>query len=62
MPRARKAFEGTGLNVVPVPAGYSRMGSGIAASDFIPRARALAKSAHALHELVGGLWYAIAYD
>ena len=62
MPRARKAFEGTGLNVVSAPAGFARVGSGIAPSDLIPRTRALAKSAYALHELFGGLWYAIAYD
>lgn len=62
MPRARKAFEGTGLNVVPVPAGFTPVGSGIAPSDLIPRTRALAMSAYALHELIGGLWYAIAYD
>ena len=62
MPRARKAFEGTGLNVVSAPAGFTRVESGIAASDLIPRTRALAKSAYALHELFGGLWYAIAYD
>ena len=62
MPRARKAFEGTGLNVVPVPAGFPRMGSGIVPSDLIPGTRALAKSAYALHELIGGLWYSIAYD
>lgn len=62
MPRARKAFEGTGLNVISAPAGFIRVGSGIAPSDLIPRTRALAMSAYALHELVGGLWYAIAYD
>ncbi len=62
MPRAHKAFEGTGLNVVSAPAGFTPVGSGIAPSDLIPRTRALAMSAYALHELVGGIWYAIAYD
>ncbi len=62
MPRARKAFEGTGLNVVPAPAGFTRTGPGIALGDLIPGTRALANSGYALHEMIGGLWYAIAYD
>jgi uncharacterized SAM-binding protein YcdF (DUF218 family) len=61
MPRAQEAFAEMGLSVVPAAAAFTPVRPGLSPRDLFPRARGLAMSTHALHELVGRLWYAIAY-
>ncbi|MEJ5211646.1 MAG: YdcF family protein [Burkholderiales bacterium] len=56
MPRARAAFEGAGLEVVPAGTRFYAP-RGDLLSDWLPDARALLDSSHALHELVGLAWY-----
>ena len=61
MPRARYAFEKTGINFLAAP---TRFGNpprqsivGYSPFDFIPNARAMENSYFALHELIGLVWY-----
>ncbi|MEO1766939.1 YdcF family protein [Thiobacter aerophilum] len=56
MPRARAVFERAGLKVVPAGTRfYTPRGQGLA--DWLPDARALLDSSHALHEGLGLMWY-----
>ncbi|OOZ39920.1 hypothetical protein BOW53_09640 [Solemya pervernicosa gill symbiont] len=60
MPRAQKAFEDTGLIVIPAPTAYSTPGptqSGLRA--WLPNARTLTQNNAGLHELLGMVWYRI---
>ncbi len=61
MPRARRAFERQGLVVVPAPTGY-RVRPRPTWRDFVPSSKALWTTSLALHEWIGGLWYALRYD
>ncbi len=56
MPRAARAFEKAGFDVVPAPTGFTTRGR-TGALDFLPRAKDLLKSYYALHEAIGMLWY-----
>lgn len=60
MPRAEIAFRGSGLKVVPAPTGYSRNRPGFLES-LVPSPEELLRSAYALHEMIGNLWYRLAY-
>ena len=60
MARAVRAFEGQGLEVVPAPTVIASEGPAGAAS-WLPTASALARSARALHEHIGLLWYRLRY-
>ena len=58
MPRARAAFEGAGLEVVPAPTGF-RFWPDATPSSVLPSARALLDSSLAVHEWIGRGWYAL---
>ncbi len=61
--RAVNAFERAGLGVIPAPTGYRKSESdprGV--MTLLPSARALERSATALHEYLGAVWYALRYD
>ena len=58
MPRAARAFEATGLKVVPAPV-YFHATAPLNATDFAPSVEALELSRYALHEWVGAAWYAM---
>jgi uncharacterized SAM-binding protein YcdF (DUF218 family) len=56
MPRAERAFQAAGFQVVPAPTGYTtRYRTDLLA--FVPNAYALRDSRVFLHELIGMLWY-----
>lgn len=63
MPRARKAFEAVGFDVVPAPIGFiTREADGVLGPfDFIPDANALAAARYVLHEYLGLVWYRLRY-
>lgn len=56
MPRARRAFEDAGFRVIPAGTRFHRP-DGSVLSDWLPDARALQDSSHALHEVLGLAWY-----
>ena len=58
MPRAARAFETAGLQVVPAPV-YFRASAPLNITDFLPSTDALSLSRYALHEWVGAVWYAM---
>ena len=60
MPRALIAFRGLGLTLIPAPTGFyiSRPGW---LESLAPTAQGLQRSAYALHEMIGNLWYRLAY-
>lgn len=60
MPRARRIFSRTGLDVITAATNYQARGS-LRLVDFIPSAVALRDSAYAMHEWIGLLWYEMAY-
>ncbi|MFZ5843373.1 MAG: YdcF family protein [Pseudomonadota bacterium] len=58
MARAEAEFRKHGLTVLPAPLGYSQPNSGKTGPlEYLPSAEALARSAEALHEHLGLLWY-----
>ncbi len=60
MPRALRAFQATGLEVLPAPTGFAHGGGGVLGlRDFMPSQRALQKSYYSLHEYLGLVWYRI---
>ncbi len=62
MPRAREAFQNSGLTVIPAPTQFYRPGryeKGVYA--WFPGANALLWNQLALHEIVGYWWYRIRY-
>jgi uncharacterized SAM-binding protein YcdF (DUF218 family) len=62
MKRARAAFLGSGMSVVPAPtAFYGPAGDEETLLRFVPSAGALRMSAFALHEIIGGQWYRLKY-
>jgi uncharacterized SAM-binding protein YcdF (DUF218 family) len=60
MPRALRAFVAAGFAVIPAPT-VASASKPFEAADLIPRAGAMGQAARALHELLGGAWYALAY-
>lgn len=58
MPRARAAFEKAGFTVIPAGTVFT-VRKPLTLLDFLPSARGLLASRHALHELIGMLWYRI---
>lgn len=58
MPRARRAFERAGLQVVAAPTVFRSWGP-LAASSFLPSADALASSYYAAYEWIGLAWYRV---
>ena len=58
MARSMRAFEATGLRVVPAPHDWRSGPPGLPyPRDFVPSAQAAQGTWLALHELLGGLWY-----
>ena len=60
MPRARRAFEQAGFEVVPAPTAFAG-GEPLTILSFAPRADALLDSHTALREMLGAAWYRIKY-
>jgi uncharacterized SAM-binding protein YcdF (DUF218 family) len=60
LPRALWAFERTGLHALPwpVPRDFVRLQR---IDDVLPSVAALHESSHALHEMIGGLYYRLRY-
>jgi uncharacterized SAM-binding protein YcdF (DUF218 family) len=56
MPRARRAFERAGLQVLAAPTVFRAWGP-LSASSFLPRADALESSYYAVYEWIGLAWY-----
>jgi len=56
MPRARRAFERAGFDVIAAPTLFHTRGP-LGANDFIPTGEGLRRSHYALHEWIGLLWY-----
>lgn len=62
MPRARRIFEATGLQVTGAPHGFMAQ-QGVALRDwFLPSNLSVKRGAFALHELIGGIWYRFKSD
>jgi uncharacterized SAM-binding protein YcdF (DUF218 family) len=62
MPRAVWSFRQFGLEVVPAPTAFESSGSiHFSSGDLLPDARALAKVAFVVHEIVGNFWYRLRY-
>jgi uncharacterized SAM-binding protein YcdF (DUF218 family) len=62
MIRAKQIFEQYGFIVTPAPTRFEGFRAGsIDILDFLPSAHALEKSYFALHELMGVVWYTLAY-
>ncbi|MFM8990010.1 MAG: YdcF family protein [Alphaproteobacteria bacterium] len=59
MPRSMRAFAAAGIASIPAPVGpvAPRGAEPWGLDDLLPRTRALDRSASALHELAGMLWY-----
>jgi uncharacterized SAM-binding protein YcdF (DUF218 family) len=62
MPRALYSFEQAGVSAIAAPTYYIHRELGLTWNDWIPNARSLQDSAHALHEYLGLLWYQNALD
>lgn len=58
MPRAVRAFEATGLQVLPAPTAFTQTALEFPAR-YIPRLSGLRESHYAIYELIGRLWYAL---
>lgn len=56
MPRATRAFQQAGFDVVPAPTAFTTRYE-TTLLTFLPRAEALLDSRWFLHELIGMLWY-----
>jgi uncharacterized SAM-binding protein YcdF (DUF218 family) len=61
MPRAKKAFKYFGVDVVAAPTAFYESSPDWQATDLVPSSDALYYSSHALHEIVGSLWYELRY-
>lgn len=60
MPRAKRAFEAQGIEVVPAPTAFYRIKK-LSLHDFMPSAKAMRFSYFAFHEYLGLLWYSLRY-
>jgi uncharacterized SAM-binding protein YcdF (DUF218 family) len=58
MPRAQAAFEKAGFTVIPASTVFKTR-KPLTLLDFLPSAAGMLDSRHALHELIGMLWYRI---
>lgn len=58
MPRALRAFEAAGLEVVAAPTAF-RAWPALRLASFLPSARSLRESSWAVHEWLGRIWYAV---
>lgn len=61
MPRAKMAFETTGLQVVPAPTGFLASPTP-ELGDFVASAAGLVMSYYAFYEAIGYLWYRFSYE
>ncbi len=61
MPRAKMAFESTGLQVVPAPTGFLARPTP-EFGDFVASAAGLVMSYYAFYEAIGYLWYRLSYE
>lgn len=61
MPRAQKAFERAGLQVIPAPMGY-RTSPRLKVLDFVVSASALNDTYIFFHEVLGSIWYRLRFD
>jgi len=61
MPRAKKAFEHFGIEVIPAPTAFYGRSPHLSSLDFLPSAHAFLYSSMAFHELFGSLWYELRY-
>lgn len=57
MPRARRAFAAAGIAAIPAASGAPGPRTALAPGDLLPEPRALARSAAAIHEILGLIWY-----
>ena len=62
MPRSRRIFAATGLDVIPAPVRLASSPSAGTTLAFLPQSRTLDRSAYALRELIGMLWYRLRYQ
>jgi uncharacterized SAM-binding protein YcdF (DUF218 family) len=62
MKRARAAFLGNGISVLPGPtAFYGPAGEEDTLLRFVPHVRSLRMSGFAMHEIIGSQWYRLKY-
>lgn len=61
MKRARDAFAANGIAVIPAPTAFYGHATAFDWQQLIPSMRALRISGYAVHEIVGGVWYALRY-
>lgn len=57
MPRAVRAFQKLGLDVIPAPCNFRARSEGDLYRKFLPEAHAVSASTDALHEWIGIAWY-----
>ena len=57
LPRAVRAFERQGLQVIPAPTAFENRTGELQAEDFFPGVHSLQRSYYAIHEYLGRLWY-----
>lgn len=63
MIRAKQIFEQYGFTVTPAPTRFEGFRAGsLTVLDFLPNAHALEQSYFALHEILGIVWYSVAYS
>lgn len=60
MPRASQEFRKAGLTVIEAPTGFTRPPP-LRVRSFLPASGAMVDSAHALHEILGRIWYSVRY-
>ena len=62
MPRAVRAFEGAGFDVIPAPLGFvSGPEPDYVLRDFLPTYEALFGTHYAIYEFFGAIWYKLTY-
>lgn len=61
MRRAQAAFERARLTVVPAATVFTSSDPDVSLHELVPRTTTLVRSSYALHELIGRLWYRLAY-
>ncbi len=61
MPRSVGAFENAGLTAIAAPTAFTPISRGSRFSDYVPFAQALTNGGYAIHELLGLVWYRLAY-
>ena len=61
MPRAKRAFEASGVSVAPFPVDFRSPSEKITIIDFIPSAKAFHDNSFFVRELIGRIYYTIKY-